>query len=308
MIQNNEKIIRQTLESVKQLKAEIIISDAGCHDKTVKICEEYGHKPIRVSIHPDRSKARNEIISISKTEWQMFIEPGEVIASGIECLQNIGDKKAYRVEIMQDDIITKQIRLFKKDMKFVNPVFEKIDCTNPGHLPIILWRNYPEENKEKLLEAWRKKDPLAVEPYYYQACTCLKKKNYKDFMTLADYYLFNRGDKVSSTMLRYYLGIVNCLITNDLDAATRNAIICLKENVLMAEFWCLLGDIFCKAREFNKAKAFYENALALGGFRLRNDEYPVHIIKYDSYPKNMIKFCEESEGSVQEIKILNQVR
>jgi hypothetical protein len=70
-------------------------------------------------------------------------------------------------------------------------------------------------------------------------------------------------------------------------------IICLSANVLMAEFWCLLGDAFYKLNKYAKAYSLYENAIILGERRLKSDPWPMDIPKYKSYPRKMIQSCKE---------------
>jgi glycosyltransferase involved in cell wall biosynthesis len=283
IIKNHKEVIKQTLESVKGFS--VIILDIGSTDGTTRICEEYGYRPVKVS--GDRSKIRNEVAR----DWNMYLEPGEVIVSGREYIKE-GLEGAYRFEVIQGDIITKPIRMWQKSLKFVNPVFEKIIDDKSGYLPVVIWKDDFSEDVD--LEGWKKADPLAVEPYYYQAFSYLRQKKYKEFISSANYYIFNQmASSIEGVMMRYYLSIVNCLIINNLEGAIRDVLICLGENILMAEFWCLLGDIYCKIREFPKAMHFYENAIILGNRRLRDDKWPMQISKYEEYPNNMIKICKD---------------
>jgi cytochrome c-type biogenesis protein CcmH/NrfG len=94
-------------------------------------------------------------------------------------------------------------------------------------------------------------------------------------------------------MARYYLALVQGIIHNEVKEALQNIILCLSENVLMAEFWCLLGDIFIKLDKFDYAVAFYENAILLGSRRLKLDTWPMQISKYQEYPNKMIEECNK---------------
>lgn len=308
MIQNNEATITQTLESILPLRANIIVADAGCRDKTVAICKAHNLPVTKVSANPDRSKARNEMVKMSQTNWQFYIEPWEVLLSGHEQIAELvkdNTKYAYHCEILQGDIITKQIRLWSKNtVRFVNPVFETIKDENSEYAEVILYLENKDVPSLDAVEKWKKVNPLATDPYYFQACTCLGQKKYKEFLTLAEHYLFNeRSQRISVTMTQYYMGIVHCLVTNDLEAAIRNALTCVAANPLMAEFWCLLGDAYFQAKEFEKSIAFYENAMLLGGRRLRGDRWPMHISKYDEYPKEMIESCKKIIASASKFYI-----
>ena len=61
----------------------------------------------------------------------------------------------------------------------------------------------------------------------------------------------------------------------------------------MAEFWCLLGDIFYKIKQYDKAVEFYDNARIIGQRRLMDSDWPMEISKYSSYPEKMIESSKE---------------
>jgi hypothetical protein len=87
---------------------------------------------------------------------------------------------------------------------------------------------------------------------------------------------------------------VQGIVDNETNEAIQNIIICIAENPLMAEFWCLLGDIFTKISKFESAITFYENAIILGCRRHQLDFWPMHISKYGDYPKEMIEKCKKA--------------
>jgi tetratricopeptide (TPR) repeat protein len=61
----------------------------------------------------------------------------------------------------------------------------------------------------------------------------------------------------------------------------------------MAEFWCLLGDIYYKQNKYEKSIAFYQNAMDLGSRRKNSDTWPLEISKYKTYPSKMINNCNK---------------
>jgi tetratricopeptide (TPR) repeat protein len=245
----------------------------------------------------DRARLRNEIISMSKTNWQLYIEPWEVLMCGHDTITEIitnSSDSCYNCGIMKDDLLTKQIRLWKKDskLKFVNPVYEFLKGT-AVHSDIIFWE-LPHKLSNKPLETWLKSQPLAIEPLYYKSFHLLSEGMYKEFLANAEQYLFHDPtNSMSAIMVRYYIAIVQCYVTKDMTAALRNAIICIAEKPLMAEFWCLLGDIYFHSKEFDKARALYDNAIILGQRRLQDDPWPMHLPKYKSYPEEMLERCKK---------------
>lgn len=90
-------------------------------------------------------------------------------------------------------------------------------------------------------------------------------------------------------MLKYYVAMVEFIVYKNYEKSLEYLSICLNANLLMAEFWCLIGDIYLYLGDKIKAFSFYENALILGNRRLENDEWPIYLNKYDEYPKQKIK-------------------
>jgi tetratricopeptide (TPR) repeat protein len=97
--------------------------------------------------------------------------------------------------------------------------------------------------------------------------------------------------------------MIESLINKNYNIALKHLTYCLSENILMAEFWCLLGDIHLEIKDYKKAKEFYENAIILGNKRLEFDEWPLQINKYEEYPNNSVLYNINSLNST--IKYLN---
>ncbi len=74
MVKNEEKDIRNCLESVKDVFDEIIISDGYSIDKTVDICKEYTDKIYLYKFSGSISKERNFILSKARNEWAFIFD------------------------------------------------------------------------------------------------------------------------------------------------------------------------------------------------------------------------------------------
>jgi hypothetical protein len=110
------------------------------------------------------------------------------------------------------------------------------------------------------------------------------------------------------TMIRYHMACVRCYVQKDADSALQLISSCILTRPLMAEFWCLMGDIhYHLMKRYDKAASFYENALILGARRLVLDTYPMEISKYQEYPQKLLESCKDIMaqsvhlGSVQQI-------
>ena len=307
IIQNNEQTIKETLDSLASLTTRIIVADIGCTDKTADICKNYGADVVKIDCKKDRSIARNQLVNLSDSEWNLQIEPWETIIQGQHELKSL-EPGTYRCNVIQKTIITKPIRFWhKKQAIYKYPVFETIK--GQGQSTNIYIRATPpdmNENNLKLLEHWKSKNPLAVEPYYYKACILLTQQRWKEFLDIGNYFLFQEKKMtMATTMTRYYMATVHCYIEKNYQKSIDLLMYCLAHRPLMAEFWCLLGDIYYAINEFNKAKCFYENAKILGSRRLNSDEWPFDIVKYKDHPNKMIASCDELFNKGQKLKTIS---
>jgi hypothetical protein len=247
------------------------------------------------------SEALNELQSIAQTDWILYIKENETILQFNEHIPNllIKSKEIYGLQILQDDVIVKESRLWnKKEHKIVfkNPIFEKPNMESTKIIDVILYQyKLKDNNQDQILNLWKKSFPLSADASYYKAYDELTKKNFKNFKKIINHYLFNiQKHDIPSVMARYYLSLVQGVVENDIKEAIQNIVLCIVENPLMAEFWCLLGDIFVKIEKFKDAIAFYENAIILGSRRQQLDFWPMHISKYEEYPKDMIDKCKKT--------------
>lgn len=302
LIRNNQSTIRETLHSLPS-EAHILVGDIGCHDATADICKSFGATVIPVSLNDDLSRARNYLLSRSQTDWNLWLEPWESLLHGSEILTGClhGPAEAYRLNLIRGDVVTKPIRLWHKQagLQFKNPVFETLDGAS-NQLPIYLSGGEEDiDFQEQLLEKWSIKAPLLGEVTYYRACLHLTKKNWRAFLNTADHYLHReKGQTMSALMTRYYCSMVSCYIEKDGQKAANYLLPCLAEKPLMAEFWCLLADIYFSGKIYDKAQCFYENAIILGS-RRPADEWPVELSRYKEYPEKMIAACETARNSVK---------
>lgn len=289
LVNNNEKTIKNTLDSIASIDAKTIVGDLGCSDRTVEICSAYGADIIKISNRDNYSKIRN---SLCKEGINFYINPWEELIQGQEIINSIKD--CSNIYLFQNNVISKEIRFWKEE-KFINPVFETIINNNAKSYPqiVISSKNKPDEfeNKLKLVEKWMSERPVDVEPYYYLACCYLSDRQYDKFLFYSQEYC-SRENKVSSSfiMMKYYMAQVK-LYMNKVKEAAELALTCISYHPANAEFWCLLGDIYYRQKIWAKSKCFYENAIILGSKR-KNDDIPIEIEKYKEYPEKIIENIE----------------
>ncbi len=290
LTKNNSKTIAKTLESVQFLSPTIFVGDMGSEDRTIDICENFGAHIIRLDDR-DRSKGHNRLIDESPNGLKMMIQPWEVLAQGHENIQN-----GY-ASILTGQVVSKEIR-FWTEGRFINPTYERLAFKNEKEAGVLFYsigsRNYEEDLR--LIELWKSVDPRLAAPYYYQACCQMALGRYEEFLKTVEHFLFLDKNSMSSIMARYYLAMVHLIHKKQARPVLQNMNLCLCARPLMAEFWCLMADVYYHLlKKFDQAKEFYENALILGQRRLATDKWPMDISKYGTYPRKMIESCEKIE-------------
>jgi tetratricopeptide (TPR) repeat protein len=298
LLKNNSDTIETCLNSLIEIDCEVLLCDLGCTDDTIEKALKYRTQITKLSFQDDFSKIRNQLIADSNSYWNMYLHPWESIIQGVDVIKDIilGNASAYKFTLLQGDIAIKQTRLWHHslNLKFKNPVFETIEYDSID-LPVFLHvKNQASRfDLKKLAQKWRDSTPLSAEPTYYISCCELLNKNWDSFINYADLFLHQQKNKdMSFYMTNYYLAMVLCYIKKDYQKALNLVGNCVLKAPTMAEFWCLLADIFYETKDLEKAYSFYENAIILGSRRKNNCDWPMEISKYQEYPKKMMQACK----------------
>ena len=298
LIHNNELTIQKTLESLLQLKSNVIIGDLGCMDKTVHICEKYNCKIYPISLNNDLSQARNFLNSKSPSSWNLYLNPNEHLLFDLNDVESLikNGPNIYKIGIISGDVVSYSNRLWHKKTNaiFEKPVFEYL--TGAGNFSGLYITSVPIKDNLQLalVDKWLEKNPLLLEPLYYKSLVCLQEKQFDAFINYADlYFLQNKDASMSFVMTSYYYSMVQLLIKKNHRKAYQYLLPCLENKPQMAEFWCLFGDIYYDLKRYENALNLYENAMICGSQRLKEDDYPMEISKYKEYPQKMIEACNK---------------
>jgi glycosyltransferase involved in cell wall biosynthesis len=288
LTKNNANTIEETLASLSPLSSKIIVADLGSTDGTVDICKRYG-EVVEVKMD-DRSKIRNSIVEKSNTIWQLMINPWEVLIDPDTIMGHTQKDSNAKLMIVTGDLIGKELRLWKKGTaQFKRPVYENLEPSASVVLDAMVASSEYGREETDVIAKWKSEEPHAAEPHYYSACNSLANKRYDEFLASAEHYLFLKGAiDDSGLMVRYYIARVQCYIKQNAHKALTNVMDCIARNPLMAEFWCLLGDIYVRMLEFGRAEGFYRNAMIMGSQRLPCDPFPIELSKYEEYPMKML--------------------
>lgn len=302
---NNQKTLEKCLKSLEALNSEVVVLDHGSTDGTVDIAKQFG-RVVKVGDGESRSEARNRIVAGAKSDWHLCVEPWEVLKAGHQSVLAAVAKapSAHRLIVSQGDVVTKPIRLWHRatGLHFSGPCYESLfpeAVAKPLNAMAVSDPDDQSEYQMGLVRLWRAGSPLSAEPHYYEAMLHLSRGRYDDFIFNAEHFLFrSTAMTMPVVMTRYYLAWVYTQVKKDARQSFSNLVVGLSLKPLMAEFWCLLGDIhYFIQKDFDKAYRFYDAAILLGRKRNTGDDWPVQVSRYGEYPKRMMESCKAVLGS-----------
>jgi|694.fasta_scaffold00503_41 tetratricopeptide (TPR) repeat protein len=305
IVKNNEETIDFFLESIAPLGCNIIAADLGCKDGTIKKLENKNATIIKTLNYEDMSKVRNKLILEINSEWILHLEPYETLISDSKIIKEAikGPPSSFNFGVLQGDMLTRQTRLWHKslNLSYVNPIYETIERkSNFMNFFINVNKFQPQVDVKSIAKNWHDKNPLLADATYYVACNELISKNWDAFINFADLYLHQQKKQTMSYfMIQYYMAMVQCYIKKNYQIALQRISMCVLKNPTLAEFWCLLGDIFYAIKQYDKSYCFYENAKIIGSRRLQECDWPMEISKYHDYPTKMMESCRKILNNTQ---------
>lgn len=138
IVKDEEKYLRDCLNSVADVVDEIVIVDTGSTDNTIEIAKDYGAKIYYFEWIQDFSAARNFALSKSTGDWILYMDADERLEKSsideiIELTSSL-EKKAYLCKIIcpiqNSNIpeVIKYVRLFKNstEIRFTGSLHEQI--------------------------------------------------------------------------------------------------------------------------------------------------------------------------------------
>jgi len=152
IVKNEEKLLPQCLESIKDVVDEIIIVDTGSTDRTVQIAEEFGAKVYHHAWEDNFSKHRNQSISYATGGWIFIIDADEELdtESAPTLRRAVQEASCPMIAVMVRSYIHKSdlttgglsVRLFKNGLgaHYTGLVHNQLKKTGKvQYSPIVLW-------------------------------------------------------------------------------------------------------------------------------------------------------------------------
>ncbi len=148
---NNQTTLEKTLQSLKALNSDIVVIDHGSIDGTLEVAGRYG-RVVQIGENESRSEARNRVVKESKSDWHLYLEPGEVIKSGHAAIANAITKEqvCHRIIVSQGDVVTKPIRLWHRStgLHFSGPCYESLHPDqNAKPLNVMVFSNQEDQSE-----------------------------------------------------------------------------------------------------------------------------------------------------------------
>ena len=313
IVKNEEKYLRECLESVKDVADEIVIVDTGSTDKTIEIAEEFNSKIFHFNWINDFSAARNFALSKSKGDWILYLDADErlslesinelkrVTASsnkiGVKCLVNSIDSVRKNSQMM------KYIRLFKNDsnIKFTGKAHEQIEDSLLQNSYKIIDSNIEiihfgyDVAEDKLKEKAKRNLTLLLEDYSkgktpylaYQIAnsySVLGEKNKKIFYYTEALNNNNLGKELRSIC---FINLAeNELLIGDLEKARQYIDAGLSENKEHALLNLVGTQVYGKLKDYNTAIQFCKNAYIFNNEAVINNSKNYNQLIKNQFLKN----------------------
>jgi glycosyltransferase involved in cell wall biosynthesis len=207
IVKNEEKYLKDCLESVKNLVNEIVIVDTGSADNTVSIAKEYNAKVYNFEWCNDFSAARNYALSKSTGDWILYLDADERLEPGsiheLKKILNTVTKAGYFCTVKsidsenERDHSIRYVRLFKNspDIKFHGKVHEQITDSliengyQIQHSKIVINHIGYDVSKEEKEKKAKRNLELLLEDYNQS------KSSYSLFQLGQTYYILENNDK-----------------------------------------------------------------------------------------------------------------
>jgi glycosyltransferase involved in cell wall biosynthesis len=125
IVKNEDKFLKDCLESIREIASQIVIVDTGSTDGTRQIAEAFGAEIYDFAWNDDFSAARNESIKYAKGDWILWLDADERLlpeskAELLSLLRHEPDPVAYIINIQNLLPDRKNYKLSSAHRLFIN--------------------------------------------------------------------------------------------------------------------------------------------------------------------------------------------
>ena len=299
IVKNEEEVLEQCLQSVKEVCDEIIIIDTGSTDKTKEIASKFTNKIIDFKWIDDFSAARNFAFSQATMDYILWLDADDTFRkediSKFKKLKKELDPSVDAVsmiyhyafdELGNPNFTFRRNRLVKRsnNFKWHGPVHEYLEVRgNILNSDVAVThnrdmkKNIPSGRNIAIYEKRLKKgEVFTPRDLYYYANELKDNQKYKKAIIYYDKFLATKKGWVEDE-IRACLNKADCYRgLGEKDKEIHSLLQSLKYDLPRPELCCRIGDYFMGKRDFEIAAFWHHNALDIktrdnGGFH--NPDY-----------------------------------
>lgn len=318
IVKNEEKVLDNCLNSVKDIVDEIIIVDTGSTDNTIEIAKKYTHKIYSFKWENDFAKARNYSLSKATKDYILWLDADDFLKEesinrfkGLkESLDGSIDMYYFLYDFNENYLPFYRERLLKRinNYNFVGKIHEVIIPKGLVKYEPIVIKQQVKQNKQTnrnlLIFESMNINSLSTRDLYYYGKELYRNKKYnkainilRKFNSKNSYYI---EDKIDSY---YVLGLIYKIKSNykiALKYFFESFVFDLPRNNILVE----IANVFYLMGDYNKAIFYYE--LALNNSFYGNNKSFIHKDYLKYFPCMGLCLCYDKLGDYKKANDYNE--
>ena len=288
IVKDEEEVLRQCLNSVREICDEIIIVDTGSKDKTKEIAKEFTEKVIDFTWINDFSAARNFAFSHATMDYILWLDADDILLieelNKFKTLKNSLDVSIDAVSMIyhisfdeygNPSFSFRRNRLVKREnnFKWIGPVHEYLEVGgNIFTADIAITHrknnktkqsNQSDRNLKIYEDRLEKGEEFSPRDLYYYANEL---KDHAQFQKSTIYYQLFLATKKGwvEDEIRACINMAECYRNlGNVEKEKESLVMSICYDVPRPEVSCRLGDLYKNKRNFKKAIIWYRLALEI---------------------------------------------
>jgi glycosyltransferase involved in cell wall biosynthesis len=318
IVRDEEKLLKRCLESFAGAYDELCIVDTGSKDRTYEIARLFRARITSFTAcnRPDGrirdfSLARNAAIDLAGGDWILWMDADDVLQGGgadrLRGHANLGKFAGIQVTIRWGRDSWLQTRLFKNEPRnrFVGRVHEfpkiqgKIAVDREvvvQHLPDKAGKEAHSDRNLRMCEAEVKEDPSNMRALFYLGNELrLAGREDEAILKYTQYLALGGNFHCERYTATHFVALCH-FRKGEWQEAIDAGLRAIKVDPRYAETHCLIADAYANKGEYHYARQWYRSAIACGGPPVDASLF-VDEEKYDSYPREGVRICDEHLAS-----------
>jgi putative sugar O-methyltransferase len=316
IVKNNEKDLKNCLESCASLFDEIIIVDTGSTDKTKEVALSYGAKVLDFEWIDDFAAARNYSFRNCTCPWILWLDSDDTIESKDLIKLQVLKKELptsketayalrYNYQFNEQGKCVKPIRrnrIIRNDPKYswIYPIHELLVTDKTCFRTDIAVKHnrvhsYDMENVYRNIRILEKASKLTWSDtshegriWHFLAREYMNIERYKECHQIYKDHLNIITEDIIQSATFYYAFC--CMKLGDMTTALQLCKKGIKRDSRFAEFYCMTGRVHYEKGEYGEARKWYGKAIKM---KPPLDVWDtVHMEYYDEEPRNMIRVVD----------------